>query len=281
MKLRHVTAVVFDWAGTTVDHGSRAPALVFQEIFRRSGVEITSAQARAPMGMAKRDHIAAILAMPNVAAAWTKQHGHPATDADIDDLYREFLPLQLAVLADHSDVIEGVASTVAACRAMGLKIGSSTGYTRELVEPVKRIAAQQGYAPDCVLCAEDAPRGRPAPYLLYQAALRLEVYPLSTIINVDDTPAGMQAGRNAGCWNIGVTRTGNGVGLSAIEINALPPTEVAALCDTAARTLTTAGAHHIVGSVAEIPDLIRQIDQRLERGEMPWPTFINTPSSNR
>lgn len=269
MKLKHVTAVVFDWAGTTVDHGSRAPALVFQEIFRRSGVEITSAQSRGPMGMAKRDHIAAILAMPDVAAAWHAQHGGPATDSDIDTLYREFLPLQLAVLADHSDLIAGVSETVAACRSAGLKIGSTTGYTRELMSPVARIAAQQGYAPDCILCAEDAPRGRPAPYLLYQAAMRLDVYPLSTMINVDDTPAGMQAGRHAGCWNIGITRTGNCVGLSAAEIDALPAADVDALCTAAARTLTDAGAHVTIGSVAELPDLIVQFDQRLDRGERP------------
>lgn len=269
MKLKHVTAVVFDWAGTTVDHGSRAPAIVFQEIFRQSGVQITSAQARGPMGMAKRDHIAAILAMPEVAAAWKTQHGRAAGDDDIDALYREFLPLQRRVLADHSDVIAGVANTAAVCRDMGLKIGSTTGYTRELMETVTRIAAEQGYRPDCVLCAEDAPRGRPAPYLLYQAAMRLDVYPLSTVINVDDTPAGMAAGRHAGCWNIGVTRTGNCVGLSASEIDALPEPEVAALCAAASRTLTDAGAHFSVGSVAEIPDLIVEIDRRLECGEMP------------
>ena len=75
-------AVLFDWAGTTVDYGSRAPAQVFQEIFRRSGVEITVAEAREPMGRAKRDHIATVLAMPRVASAWQQAHGAPATDAD-------------------------------------------------------------------------------------------------------------------------------------------------------------------------------------------------------
>ena len=269
MKVKHLTAVVFDWAGTTVDHGSRAPAIVFQEIFRRSGIEISSAQAREPMGMAKRDHIAAIIAMPGVAAAWQATHGRPAGEQDIDALYREFLPLQKRVLADHSDVIAGVAEAVATCRRMGLKIGSSTGYTQELMEIVRATAAQQGYAPDCLLCAEDAPRGRPAPYLLFQAAMRLDVYPLSTIVNVDDTAVGIAAGRNAGCWNVGVTRTGNGVGLSVTEIDALPDDEVHALCVAAARTLTDAGAHYTIGSVAEIPDVICEIDRRLECGETP------------
>ena len=30
-----VRAVVFDWAGTTVDYGSRAPVAAFAEVFRR------------------------------------------------------------------------------------------------------------------------------------------------------------------------------------------------------------------------------------------------------
>ena len=268
-KCAHVTAVVFDWAGTTVDHGSRAPAIVFQEIFRRSGVEITAAQAREPMGMAKRDHIAAILAMPEVAAAWTSTKGHAATDADIDALYELFLPLQKSVLADHSEIIAGVPEAVAECRKLGLKIGSSTGYTRELMEIVTAAAAKQGYEPDCVLCAEDAPRGRPAPFLLYEAARRLEVYPLSTIIKVDDTPLGIAAGRNAGCWTVGITRTGNLVGLSAAEVAELSDSDLKARCDAAAGRLRAAGAHYVIESAADIVDVIRDVERRLQSEERP------------
>lgn len=271
-ELTHLTAVVFDWAGTTVDHGSRAPAIVFQEIFRRRGVEITAAQARAPMGMAKRDHIAAIAAMPDVARAWQTAHGGPCGDSEIDALYEEFLPLQKSVLAEHSDVIAGVPEAVAACRRLGLKVGSSTGYTRALMEIVSRSARQQGYEPDCVLCAEDAPRGRPAPYLLYEAAKRLDVYPLWTIVVVDDTPVGIKAGRNAGCWTVGVTRTGNGVGLSAEEIGALSPDELRKRCDQAAQQLNAAGAHVTIESVADIIPVLLEIDRRLQRGESPVST---------
>jgi phosphonoacetaldehyde hydrolase len=44
-------AVVFDWAGTVVDFGSFAPMGVFVEAFAEFGVEVSVAQARAPMGM--------------------------------------------------------------------------------------------------------------------------------------------------------------------------------------------------------------------------------------
>ncbi|MEQ9410925.1 MAG: phosphonoacetaldehyde hydrolase [Fuerstiella sp.] len=268
-KFQYLRAVVFDWAGTTVDHGSLAPAIVFQEIFRRRQINITPEQAREPMGRAKRDHIAAIAAMPDVAAAWKKQYGADCSDDDIDAMYADFLPLQKQTLADYCDVIAGAPQMVEWCRDRGLKIGSSTGYTRELMSVVTPAAAAQGYAPDCVLCSEDAPAGRPAPYLLYEIARQLEVYPLWHVVKVDDTPVGIQAGRNAGCWTVGVTRTGNGVGLSAEDIESLSPDERQQRCAAAAGKLEAAGAHFIVESVADLQPVLQEIDDRLGRGELP------------
>ena len=266
-RCEHLQAIVFDWAGTTVDHGSRAPAIVFQEVFRRRGIDITEAQAREPMGMAKRDHIAAIAAMHDVSTAWSDKFGQPASNQDIDAMYADFLPLQKETLRQHCDVIAGVAEAVDHCRELGLKIGSSTGYTHELMEVVGQAARQQGYEPDCVLCAEDAPRGRPAPYLLFEAAKQLDVFPMWRIIKVDDTPVGIEAGRNAGCWTVGITLTGNCVGRSAEEVASLSVDERERLCEGAAKRLTDAGAHYTLSSVADMIDLIHEIDARIAQGE--------------
>lgn len=268
-KCNYLKAVVFDWAGTTVDHGSRAPTIVFQELFRRRGIDITVDQARGPMGMAKHAHIKAIGEMETVRKAWEERFGHPLSEAEVDEMYAQFLPMQKDVLGDHCDLIDGVADAVSECRAMGLKIGSSTGYTRELMEIVSKSAADQGYAPDCVLCAEDAKEGRPKPYLLQEAARRLEVTPMAAIVKVDDTSVGIQAGRNAGCWSIGVTRTGNCVGLSEEELDALDDDERRKVCDDAALELMKAGAHYTIESVASIPALIRVIDRRGADGDRP------------
>lgn len=268
-KFRFLKAVVFDWAGTMIDHGSRAPAIVFQEIFRRRGVQVTPEQAREPMGRAKRDHIAAISAMPAVAKAWQAAFGSACSDSDIDAMYQDFLPLQKDTLKDHSVMIAGAAEAVVWCRHRGLRIGSSTGYTHELMEVVTAAAADQGYIPDCVLCAEDAPVGRPAPFLLFECAKRMNVFPMWHIVKVDDTPVGIEAGRNAGCWTVGITRTGNGVGLSAAEVDALSSDELKARCEAAAGKLRAAGAHFILESVADIAPLLEQIDARLQNGELP------------
>ncbi len=266
---RYLQAIVFDWAGTMVDHGSRAPAIVFQKVFQARGIEISEAQAREPMGMAKRDHIAAIAAMPNVAQSWQSIFGRPCDEDDIDLMYSDFLPLQKKTLGQHCDLIDGAADVADHCRNLGLKIGSSTGYTRELMEVVSEAAQQQGYQPDCVLCAEDAPRGRPAPYLLFEASKRLDVYPMWTIVKVDDTAVGIEAGRSAGCWTVGITRTGNGVGLSVDQVKTLPAEQIEQLCNDAAKKLTDAGAHFIIESVADLPTVIQQIEQRSAQGELP------------
>ncbi len=268
-KLSHLKAIVFDWAGTTIDFGSCAPAAVFQQVFKQRGVDITIAQAREPMGMAKREHIAAIANMPSVKHAWQERYGQSFSEADIDAMYGDFLPLQKQILGKHSQLIDGVPEMVSKCRAMGLKIGSSTGYTRELMEIVSAASRAQGYEPDCVICSEDAPRGRPAPYLLFEAAKRLDAYPMWSFVIADDTPVGIEAGRHAGCWTIGVTRTGNCVGLSEPEMAKLSSSEVTALCEVAEQKLRASGAHFIVESVVEIPDLLLEIDQLMSHGKLP------------
>lgn len=265
---KHLTAIVFDWAGTTIDYGSCAPASVFQEIFHRRGVPISAQQAREPMGRAKRDHIAAIGAMPAVDRAWRDQYaGQAMSAADIDAMYAEFLPLQKQTLGHHSQLIDGAVEIVHWCRQRGLKIGSTTGYTRELLDVVAQAAAQQGYQPDCALGVEDAPQGRPAPYLLYRCAMQLGVYPLWRVVKVDDTPVGIEAGRNAGCWTIGITRTGNCVGLSQNAWQALDAEQQTTLLQQAEQKLLSSGAHAVAESVADIRPLLEGFEQQLAAGK--------------
>jgi phosphonoacetaldehyde hydrolase len=211
------------------------------------------------MGKAKHEHIAAIAALPRVTAAWIAVHGRAPGDADVQAMYDEFLPLQKDLLAKGCDVIPGVPAAVAECRRRGLKIGSSTGYTRALMEVVAPLAAQGGYAPDVLVCADDVAAGRPAPWMNFRAAEQLGVYPMSRIVVVDDTPIGIAAGLNAGCLTVAVSQTGNSLGLSQAEVEALPPAELQARLATIEREFRAAGAQHVIRSVAELPDLLSSL----------------------
>jgi len=258
-----IQAVLLDWAGTTVDFGSRGPTAVFLEIFRRRGVEITPAEARGPMGRAKRDHIAQVLAVPRVAQAWRTHHRRDPNSSDVDSMYEEFLPLQKSVLGRHSDVIPGVVETIAALRRRGLKIGSTTGYTRELMDVVEPLAKEQGYAPDVVLTTNDVPAGRPAPWMNVRAAEALGVFQFDRIVAVDDTPVGIEAARNGGMWAVAVSRTGNALGLSEREVAALPPAELRRRLDAIAEDFRKAGAQFVIESVVDLPTVLETIESRL------------------
>lgn len=253
-------AVILDWAGTTIDHGSRAPARVFVELFASVGIAVTDAEARGPMGRAKWDHIAAILDVPRVARQWRELHDRPATTDDVNRLYADFLPRQKEVLAAYCDVIPGVPEAVAECRRRGLRIGGTTGYTRELMAVVEPLARAGGYAPDASLGADDAPAGRPAPWMIFRVCERLDVYPMSAVLVVDDTPVGIAAGRNAGARTVAVTRTGNALGLSLAEVEALPPGELAVRLEVIGAEFRAAGADHVLASVADLPRLLDELD---------------------
>jgi phosphonoacetaldehyde hydrolase len=237
---------------------------VFVEIFRRRGVDITVAEARGPMGRAKLDHLAAIAALPRVANAWRVCHGRDPDPSDVQAMYEEFLPLQRDVLSRGCDVIAGVPEVVAECRRRGLKIGSTTGYTRALMDVVAPLASQRGYQPDVILCADDVPAGRPAPWLNFRAAEQLGVYPLSAVVVVDDTPVGIEAGLNAGAWTVAVTRTGNGLGLSAEEVSQLPERELQQRLEAIERDFRVLGAHFVIPSVAELPPVLDEIDSQCQ-----------------
>ncbi len=266
---QRVQAVVFDWAGTIVDFGSRAPMGAFVQLFRDFGIEISIAQARGPMGSAKWDHIAALCQLPEVAAQWEKRHGKPVANSDIDHLYEVFTPMNARVVGDFAGFIPGALEVVNRLRLDGIKIGSTTGYNRPIMDVLEPIAARAGYAPDNIVCAGDLAAGRPSPLMMYRCFADLGIWPASTVVKVDDTGVGIAEGLNAGCWTVGVAVSGNANGLSLPEWQALSADEQAEIRSTASEQLRSAGAHYVIDSVADLLPVIGQINQHLQRQELP------------
>jgi phosphonoacetaldehyde hydrolase len=262
-------AAIFDWAGTTVDYGCFAPTAVFVQVFAGRGVAVTLAEARAPMGLMKRDHIAAVARLPGVAQRWREIHGRDCTEQDVDALFADFVPQQMAVLAEHAQPIPGAVQAVAALRGMGLHIGSTTGYTRAMMERLAPLVAQQGYAPDATVCPDDVPAGRPYPWMIYENAKRLGVYPMEAVVKVGDTLPDIEEGLNAGCWTVGLTVSGNEFGLSAAEVAALAPVELAARRAAVEERMARAGAHFVVDGIWDLLPVVAEINGRLARGERP------------
>ena len=264
-----LAAVVFDWAGTVVDFGSHAPMGAFVQLFKSQGVAITVAEARVPMGLPKWDHIRALGGLPRVADAWHARHGRAFDDADVDRLYAEFTPMNAAAVPHHATLIDGVPDLMAQLRRRGLKIGSTTGYNREIMAVLAPLCAAQGFTPDNLVCAGDVPENRPSPLGMYRCFLDLAVWPAHRVVKVDDTVPGLMEGRNAGCWTVAVIVSGNEMGLTLPEWNALTPPEQSARRQQAAARLATAQADYAVDTVAELPAVLDRIQHRLAAGERP------------
>lgn len=267
-----VKAVIFDWAGTIVDHGSCAPVLAFIEVFKRNGVTIDVPTARGPMGTNKRDHISAILAVPEVAAAWATAHaGVRPGEASIDALYAQFTPIQVEVAATRTAPIRGAVEVVAALRARGVRCGGDSGYNAEILGAVTAGAAAAGLVLDANACANVAgTNGRPKPFLALEVAGALDAWPLSACVKVDDTLPGIGEGVSAGMWTVGVSRSGNELGLLREEDAAeLPPGELTARLAAAQARFAGAGAHYVIDSVADLLPVIEDIEARLAAGETP------------
>lgn len=262
-------AVVFDWAGTMIDFGSFAPMGVFVEAFARFGVDVTVAEARQPMGRPKWDHIEAMLAQPRIEAAWTAKHGHRPTRDDIQAIYDVFVPMNEEVVGDYADLVPGAADIAQALRQRGLKIGSTTGYTRSIMARVLPLARAQGYEADNLVCAGDLPQGRPTPMNMYKCFLDLDVWPASSVVKVDDTGVGIDEGRHAGCWTVAVCLSGNEAGVTPDELAAMPQDAKQALRARASATLMRHQPDFVIDTVADLLPVIDEVEVRLARGERP------------
>jgi len=260
-------AAILDWAGTTVDHGSLAPLRVLVDLFASRGIKITNEEARLDMGLLKKDHIRSILMVGRVKSIWIDRFGNPPSEPDVEQLFQEFVPLQLQCLADYSRLIAGVPEAIAMMRARGMRIGSTTGYTRPMLNLLLETAAGQGYVPDSAVCPDDVGAGRPFPWMCYQNAIQLNVYPMEAFVKIGDTVSDVEEGLNAGMWSIGVARTGNEIGLTERDFLSLPAAEQQAALEAGRSRLRNAGAHYVIDSLSEIRPALDSIDERLARGE--------------
>ena len=258
-----VKAVVFDWAGTMVDFGCMAPVEALIEVFAAEGIELTDAEARRDMGKAKHDHLTAIMTNPEVAARWRESHGGPAMAVDIERIYQNLVPAMTAAAARASVLIPGAADTAAALARLGVRIGSGTGYTREMMAEILASAKNQGYAPEVVVCAGETPSGRPAPLMTWKALITLDAWPARACIKVDDAAVGIEEGRLAGCFTVGLSASGNGLGMTRDAFQALPLAERRARVTQAEIPLREAGADFILEDVSQLMPVVEEIARQI------------------
>ena len=266
-----VQAVILDWSGTTADAYVVAPAVVFVEVFKRQKVEISMLEARGPMGLRKDLHIKALTEVDEIKERWKKIHGKYPEQSDVDRMFADFVPLQLDCLRKYTTLLPGVAEVTQRLQKQGIKIGSTTGFVRSMVDILEEDSAKQGYKPDASVAGDEVTSGaRPSPHMLYKNLDMLNITPIQSVVKVDDTASGVGEAVNAGCWGIGVTRYSNYMDVDTPEDGKkLSEDEIKKRVAKTKDILEKAGAHYILESIADIEPVIEDINKRIARGERP------------
>jgi len=266
-----VRALVLDWSGTTADAYVIAPAVVFVEVFKNQGVEISMLEARGPMGLRKDLHIKMLTETPVIRERWKAIKGSYPTQADVDAMFVDFVPAQLAVLPQYSGLLPGIAEVTQKMQADGIKIGASTGFTRSMVDVLLKAAREQGFNPDVTVAGDEVENGaRPKPHMVYKNMDLLDITTVQSVVKVDDTTSGVGEALNAGCWGVGVARYSNYMNINSYEeADALSAEEIERLTEETRELLRKAGAHYVIDSIVELPAVIEDINARLARGERP------------
>ncbi|MDE5832819.1 MAG: phosphonoacetaldehyde hydrolase [Desulfovibrio sp.] len=266
---RGIRGVILDWAGTSVDCGCRGPAAVFARAFEDFGVSPTIEEIRGPMGMEKREHVRTMLATPRLAALWEQRWGKKPDDKDIDNVFGKVQALMPDVLADYAKPVPGCVEAIDSLRAKGIKIGSCTGYRKDMMSRLIPAAREAGFSPDCLVTADEVPEGRPMPWMCQLNCMRLNLFPPESIVKVGDTIADIQEGVRAGHWSVGVTRTSNALGYSEEELQKEDPEVIRRKEEALAKEFRGAGAHYVIGSIADLPELCDEISLAMTNGRRP------------
>lgn len=260
--MERIECIIMDWAGTAVDYGCFAPVAAFVESFQKIGVPVTAAEVRAHMGLTKIEEIRALLNIGRVKAEFERKYGRPYTEEDVQACYAEFQKVLFASLEAYTDPLPGVVETLARLRAAGVKVGSTTGYTREMMDVVRPSAAAKGYVVDCCVTPDGLPGGRPAPYMIYKNMTELAVASVDRVLKCGDTIADIKEGVNAKVWTVGVVLGSNELGLTKEEVDTMPADQLEARKQEVRRRMLEAGAHYVIDSITELPVIIEDIMSR-------------------
>ncbi len=266
-----VKGMVLDWSGTTADAYVIAPAVVFVQVFKNQGVEISMPEARGPMGLRKDLHIKALTEEPEIRDRWHGVHGSYPDQADVDRMFADFVPLQLDCLRDYTTLLPHVAEVTQSLQKQGIKIGSSTGFVRSMVDILEADAKTQGYVPDASVAGDEVINGaRPKPFMVYRNLDLMNVHPIQSVVKVDDTVSGIGEALEAGCWGVGIARYSNYMDVDTLaQGESLSEAEIGRRLTYTREKLRQAGAHYVIDTFDQLPDVIEDVNVRLGCGERP------------
>lgn len=199
-----IELVVFDLAGTTIEDRGQVPE-TFTTVLRAHGIDVTDEALRAARGASKRE----------VIFRFVKEQ-FPGVQSDVfartDQIYDEFRELLARKYTDgRIGAVPGAVDTFTWLHKHGVKAAVNTGFDRAITETILGALGWGKGTVDAVVCSNDVPQGRPAPYMIFRAMEATGVISVHRVACVGDTVLDLQAGWNAAVyWNIGVLSGAHG-----------------------------------------------------------------------
>ena len=269
---KRIKGIVLDGSGTLVDPGVYAPAVVFKEIFKNKGINISMEEARKPMGNHKKVHIQKILEDKNVAHRWYTKFGFNPNPKDVDELFEQFKPLQLQVLEKYGTPIPCAFDVCKTLIDKDIKLGFSTGFTREMVDTILTLNPELNDILHTTIAADEVTIARPAPFMVYKNMMNMEIMDPDSIIKVDDTEMGVKEGDYAGCWSVGITKYSNLMSMTEDEVEEfilMEPEEYIRKTKEISHKFYDSGAHFVIETIQELPLIVDYINYNLHHGMFP------------
>lgn len=260
--MKRIKGVIFDWAGTTVDYGCFSPVDAFIGAFKSKGIDITIEEAREPMGMLKIDHARAIFEMKRIKDLFEKTYKRIYTEEDLLDVYNKFEEILFVSLKDFATINPYIVEEVNNLRINGIKIGSTTGYTRKMLDEIIPVAKANGYCPDFTITSDEVEKGRPYKDMIVKNAEYFHINDMSLFVKVGDTIVDIQEAKSAGCHSVAVILGSSELGLTYEEVQNMEVGELLERINIVREKFLDAGADYVIDDMRGLISAINKINDK-------------------
>ena len=272
-----IKTVVLENSGTFIDPYVIAPTRTFKKVFSNYRIPITMFEIRRKIGLRNDLHIREILKLPRIKSEFFKKYGRRSNEEDIMNIYIDFVQTQLKILPEYCVLLPKVKETIDIMKNDGIKIVTTTGFNREIVDCIVEKVKKLGIELDNTVAADEFPNKylnlsvRPKPFMLYKNLFKLDAWPIQSVVKVDNTIIGIQEGLSAGCWSIGITDYSNYMNINSLEewksLNNIEKYERKEYSRN--KIIKESGAHYVINEFDELLPVIQDINKRLINGETP------------
>ncbi len=186
-----IRLAVFDMAGTTINDRDEVYR-VLREATEREGARYSDETFQQWMGTEKNHAIGQLLRVGGVEV--TGQVHERAWQWFREELARTYT-------AHPPVALDGVTEALDELLARGIKIGLTTGFSREIVD---LILGSMGWEIEFTVASDEVAEGRPSPLLIRRIMEQAGITDPAEVISAGDTAADVRSAQRAGVTSVGV-----------------------------------------------------------------------------